>query len=235
MKAFFFSILLALPVCVFSQNGNVYSIDDAPSNNLSTVITLGYVNKYWQTDFGSRVVNENFWGQEGKKIHGVQVGIGFQPCLPMGLGLSSGLYYEYYYSVSQAVKDAGYDDFREHNLYLPIHALYRIPIKPLINIGLYGGIGFNWAMWGSYNVDVYYRGSDWTHSRVEEWQKYGNGENPRHLNAQWEAGCFVRIHRYQLAFTYSRGLTNHHLYKGYKTQQNKIGITLGVEINGDYD
>lgn len=199
-------------------------------------LSLGYVNKYWRTDMGDKVIRENIWGEEGKKIHGVQVGVLLQPCLPVGLGLHSGLFYEYYYSVSQAVKNAGYDDFREHNLYLPLHALYRLPITTDASVSIFGGLGFNLAMWGSYNNSVrvrHYDGTLTTDSYVGEWQKYGNGEWPRHFNAQWEIGCSARINIFQLRFTYSRGLTDHHFYDGYKTQQNKIGIS--IELVGALD
>ena len=234
------AFLLAMPICAFSQDSQKKTIIKK-TNNIDydeefAAGVIGYVNKTWRTDFGDRVVNENIWGEEDKRIHGVQIGIDIHPCLPMGLGIKSGLFYEFYYSESQSVKDAGYDDFREHNLYLPIHALYRIPFSRLVSLNFYGGIGFNWAMWGTYNNDYILRngyGQREKDSRIEAWHKYGNGENPRHLNAQWEAGCFIKYKWFQLGFTYSRGLTDHHLYNGYKTQQNKIGIAFGLELNED--
>ena len=200
-------------------------------------LSVGYVNKYWQTDFDGRIVKENIWGEEGKKIHGVQVGVHLTPCLPIGLGIHSGLFYEYYYSVSDILKEYGFNDFREHNLYMPLHGLYRIPLSPLSSISVFGGLGFNWAMWGSYNRDRVVRDIFGQVSGVEsafaEWHHYGNGEWPRHMNVQWEVGCCVRIETVQLRFTYSRGLTNHKLYTGYETRQNKIGISLEFAAKKD--
>lgn len=245
MKKILFAFLAMMPIYCFSQETQVHGNSSASYKwtdmftgahaDVFGGITVGYVNKYWRTDFGrGNVVHENIWGQENKRIHGVQVGFSFQPLIPCGLGLHTGLFYEYYYSVAQAVKDAGFDDFREHNLYMPLHAMYRIPITMNSSFSVFGGIGFNWAMWGSYNNDYIYRNFDGervTDSRVEEWQHYGDGW-PRHWNTQWEAGCFLRVKMIQLGFTFSRGLTNHRLYDGYKTQQNKIGISLSY-VFGD--
>lgn len=244
----FFSLLFVLAFsAVMPQAMRAACLDD--ENNSWTAqfsgghsdalygITLGYVNKDWCTDFGDQVLHENIWGQENKRIHGVQVGLTFQPCLPVGLGLHTGLFYEYYISVSQAVKDAGYDDFTEHNLYLPLHGMYRIPFTRESSLMLFGGLGFNWAMWGTYNRD--YVGRDYFsfdlfhESRPIKYQQYGRGEWPRHFNTQWEVGAQLRINMVQLGFTYSRGLTNHKFYDGYKTYQNKIGISLSLVLGND--
>lgn len=246
MKKIIIVVLAMIPLCSFSQqtqtDGN-YSRSHKWTDMFTGAhadvfggITVGYVNKYWRTDFGNHVVHENIWGEENKRIHGLQIGFSFQPLIPCGLGIHTGLFYEYYYSVSQAVKDAGYDDFTEHNLYMPLHGMLRIPITTFSSISLFGGLGFNWAMWGSYNKDYVSRGFNGekiVDSRVEEWQHYGNGEWPRHFNTQWEAGCLLRIRMIQLGFTYSRGITNHHLYKDYNTQQNKIGIALSFVFGDD--
>jgi hypothetical protein len=243
MKTFLISFLMLASLGCYAGNELTDTQGSLPQNSewedlfygghsdpIATLV-LGYVNKDWTTDFGDHVFHENIWGQEGKRIHGFQAGVGVQPCLPMGLGIHSGLFYEFYYSVSQAVKDAGYDDFREHNLYLPLHAMYRLPISRVSSFNVYGGLGFNWAMWGSYNVDDarwYYDGT-----RVVNWQKYGDGQWPKHLNVQWEVGCGVRIDMVQLNFTYSRGITDHEFYKGYHTRQNKIGISLSFVLDDD--
>lgn len=244
----FFALLALLPLGCLVQQAQASMPGDSGSQSWTSMfsgghsdvfggITLGYVNKDWRTDFGDYVLHENIWGQENKRIHGVQVGLTLEPCLPSGLGLHSGLFYEYYISVSDVVKDAGYDDFTEHNLYLPLHAMYRIPFTRDSSLSLFGGLGFNWAMWGTYNNEEVFRnfwyGEEYYHNHVGEYQQYGNGEWPRHLNAQWEVGCFFRINMVQLGFTYSRGLTNHHFYDGFKTQQNKIGISLNLVFGDD--
>ena len=231
MQSRLFKVVSIVILMAFSVGSQAQNLFTGGHNDAWVGVSLGYVNKYWQTSFGDRLVKENIWGEEGKRIHGVQAGVQLQPCLPIGFGLHSGLFYEYYYSVSQAVKDAGYDDFREHNLYLPLHAMYRLPLSRNTSLSFFGGLGFNWAMWGSYNNTEKVRdwdGSLYSESHVMQWQHYGNGEWPRHLNAQWEIGCCARINMVQLRFTYSRGLTDHHLYEGHKTLQNKIGISIEI-------
>ncbi|MBQ9641652.1 MAG: hypothetical protein IJV06_08835 [Bacteroidaceae bacterium] len=204
--------------------------------------TVGYVSKDWRTDMDGRIVHENLWGETDKRMHGMQIGFTYQPCLPIGAGIHTGLFYECYFSVSRAVRDAGYNDFTEHNLYLPIHALWRLPLSQQASISLFGGIGFNWAISGTYNEryrEYVYDGYNlWAAlgipvgghyiegSRIGEYQKYGQGDWPRRLNMQWEFGCNIRYKNFQLGFTYSIGDTNHEFYRGYKTRQDKLAINL---------
>ena len=209
--------------------------------------TIGYVSKDWRTDMDGRVVHENLWGEHDKRMHGMQMGFTYQPCLPIGAGIHTGLFYECYFSVSQSVRDAGYDDFTEHNLYLPIHLQWRLPITQQASISLFGGIGLNWAISGTYNEryrEYIYDGYNlWAAigfpvggryvegSRIGEYKKYGQGDWPRRLNMQWEFGCHLRYKYFQLDFTYSIGDTNHEFYRGYKTRQDKLAICLSFVTN----
>ncbi|MBQ9362096.1 MAG: hypothetical protein IJT97_01615 [Bacteroidaceae bacterium] len=211
--------------------------DDAPFG-----FTMGYVNKDWRTDLDGQVIHENLWGEQNKRMHGMQIGFIYQPCLPIGAGIHTGLFYECYFSVSQKVRDAGYDDFTEHNLYLPIHLQWRLPITQQASISLFGGIGLNWAISGTYNE--YYReyvydgynllaaiglipnGYYVEGSRIGKYQEYGQGDWPRRLNMQWEFGCNLRYKNFQLGFTYSIGDTNHEFYRNYKTRQDKLAINI---------
>ena len=218
---------------VSAQTENLFSGGHA---DVPLGITIGYVSKDWRTNFDGNVFRENLWGQEDKRLHGLQLGVTYQPCLPIGAGIHTGLFYECYLSVSSAVRDAGYDNFTEHNLYLPLHLQWRLPFSEKFSLSLFGGVGFNWAMWGTYNEhyrEYYYDGNLissviglYDGTRVGEYQKYGQGNWPRHLNMQWEFGCNVRYKAFQLGFTYSIGDTNHEFYAGYKTRQDKIAINF---------
>ncbi len=219
------------PVGTSNQSVSWFDLFTGSHNDLPLFLQVGYVNKDWRTDFGDKVIHENFWGQLDKKIHGLQIGLNYQPCAPSGFGFRMGLFYEFYYSVSSAVHDAGYDDFREHCLYVPLHALYRIPFTRNHSLILFGGIGVNWSMFGTFNNEYYDRWDDsWT-SIPEKFQQYGNNEWPRRLNMQWEVGANLRLSQFLLGFTYSRGLTNHRFYDREFTQQNKLAFSLGIFLD----
>lgn len=206
----------------------------AAGNEKSTLdFTIGYVNKNWHTDFGRFEVDENPWGEQGRRLHGLQLGVAYQPTLNFGLGLRTGLFCECYISFSDAVTMANHDDFTEYSLYMPLHALWRVPVCSDFSFSLFGGIGFNWALYGAYNDNYWaptynsYGSVYWErHSVPTEYQKYGNGVWPRHMNVQWEVGGQLRIKSIQAAFTYSQGITNHGFYSGYKTRQDKIGLSI---------
>lgn len=222
--------------------------------------SLGYVNKDWRTNFGSRVFHENFWGQEDKRLHGIQLGFTFQPCLKMGLGIHTGLFYEIYLSNASAVKDMNWDSFQEHNFYIPLHLMYRLPITRTIALHIYGGIGLNWAFRGEYRVldgvtygtDFGWNGLFSTHRYENRHYQYGSqvyGKDgwPRRLNLQGELGAALRFSQFQIQFMYSWGMTNHHFYdnfdpdkgkneegfnpKNYNTYQNKLSISFGYMTN----
>lgn len=202
-------------------------------------LTFGYVNKSWRTNFGDYIYKESPWGEENKRLHGMQIGVLYQPCFDFGLGAHTGLFYELYISCKNPVVEKGkHDEFTEHDLYLPLHAMWRFPISTDCSFSVYGGVGFNWAMYGTYNDYFWTIGPDMLPERTSvprKSQKYGNGEFPHHMNVQWEVGGQFRIKHFQAGFTYSFGATNHDFYEGYKTRQDKINISVSYvgSLTGD--
>lgn len=192
----------------------------------------GYVNKTWRTDFDGYSVNENFWGERDKRLHGMQVGFLYQPSIDVGFGrfgFNTGLCYELYLSVSPVVKDAGYDRYVESDIYIPLHATYSLPLARKCSLNLYGGIAMNWAIDGEFQEDYefydhYYR--EWVYDHYTDYQEFGNGRYPRHFNGQIEYGASLKFNNWSLGFTYSQGLTNHKLYKGFETIQNKMSFNI---------
>ena len=222
----------------YSSVSNYWTLFKGEHIDYPIGLSVGYVNKYWRTDFGNKVRHENIWGQLNKRIHGVQFGVFVQPCFNFGLGLHSGLFAEYYFSVASSVKDMGYDNFSEWGVYLPLHGMYRIPLSENAAIYLFSGLGFNLAISGTYNnyEDVRYYDLD-SHQYEYDHQlvtadrlHYGESDWPKRFNSQFEIGTSIRLHGAQFTFLYSRGLTNHNFYQGYKTTQDKIEITIGIAI-----
>lgn len=199
-------------------------------------LQIGYVNKVWTTEFDGYTWKENLWGQENKRLHGFQVGLIYQPCFTWGGGLHTGLLYEGYISEASGVKEMGWDKFYEHNLYLPAHLMYRLPFSTRSSLMLYGGLGFNWAIYGEYREYGHYAydyDGDRYYFGPREYQTYGRNEWPRHMNVQAEIGANLRFDAFMVSFTYSRGLTNHNFYDGRKTRQDKLAITIAVAFGDD--
>ena len=241
MKKFLFISLLAMMTVSARAQYTNYGLFNGGHQDAPFGLVLGYVNKGWSTDFGSYTWHENLWGEKDKKLHGIQIGFQYAPCLPIGLGLDTGLFYECYISDSKVVHDYDFDNFSEHNLYVPIHAQWRFPLSRDISFSVFGGIGLQWAMYGSYNCEYGEVVYDWSYGRPyyryvsypEAWQQYGKGEWPHHFNLQWEVGGRFRVKNFQISASYAFGATNHDFYEGYKTRQNKLSIGLGYVFDLD--
>ena len=111
MKRFLSLLTLALAFCISANAQTTYfngGHQDAPLG-----FVLGYVNKYWSTDMNGSTIKENLWGQEDKRLHGFQMGVTYSPCLPFGLGIDTGLFYEAYISARGVVRAAGYDNITD--------------------------------------------------------------------------------------------------------------------------
>ena len=256
-RTIFNLILFFFPVAVAAQNEHVQQDTlqvECVSSNDSTIVNLkrirwkdffkgkyhdyvgglafGYVNKDWVTDNGDNGrSHEDLWGRENRRLHGFQIGLIAQPCFKFGIGLHAGFFYEMYKSENHIIKDAGYDNFMEHNFYIPVHAMYRIPIVNKISLTPYFGIGLNCAMIGCYNTEYlenYSDGSYRTKNHREKSLKYGGGQYPKRLNGQLEAGVNFSYKIYQVGFTYSHGLNNHKTHLPQRTIQNKLAFTLAL-------
>ena len=212
-----------------------YDYDSDFDASLSFV--LGYVNKTWNTDMDGITKKENFWGEPNKRLHGVQIGFLYQPSANLGtvsFGLSTGLCLETYFSSSPYVtKEAGYDRYTEMGTYIPLHAKLTIPLSYRCSLSLHGGVGMNLAIVGTFEEDHDYYDYRY-HERYTEtfydYQDFGEGRYPKRLNFQTEYGASFMISDWSVNFTYSQGLTDHRLYKGYKTYQNKINIGVSYSF-----
>lgn len=200
-------------------------------------IVIGYVSKQWRSEYTKGFTqSENFFGEKNKRLHGIQVGLQAGHTFNYGLGIQSGIYFEAYFSSSDAVKERGYDRFNEEDLYIPLHLQYRIPFTRNYGISLYGGIAWQWAIDGKFRdygyTDYDYNGNS-HYWGPQEYQRYGNGW-PKHSNWQVEAGFKLRLDMVQVSLGYSYGLTNHRLYNedcggfAIKSRQDKLTCSVGL-------
>ena len=182
-------------------------------------LSVAYVQKQMVTDGNGEKLKENgVWDDgEDKWLRGFQVGIRIQPCLSFGLGLSTGLFYELYLSSNDKYD---YKKFQEHNIYVPVHALFRLPFSEKFAISLSGGLGFNYAVYGAYTGDNLESKTDF----------YGEPAFAKRFNMAAEVGLGIRFKSVQLNAVYAKGITNHKSYDsvgpGYDTNVNKLSIGI---------
>jgi len=184
-------------------------------------VAIGYVQKQMVTKGEGEKVKENgVWNDgEDKWLHGMQVGVFGQPCFSWGLGLYTGLFYEAYLSSNGSGNSDEYEDFQEHNIVVPVHALYRLPFGKTCALNVHGGLGLSYVVYGAYKADDYEDNSDF----------YGEDGSPKRFNMALEVGLDFRVGPVQVGFLYSKGLTDHGVYSSYgdyKTTYNKIGINV---------
>jgi len=202
---------------------------------------MGYVNKSWRCTYATAgTLREDFWGFPNSYLHGIQVGGLYTPSFDWGLGLRTGLYFEFYNSVSPYVRDYC-NNFSEIDLYIPVHASFRIPITNDVSFNVFGGVGFQLAMDGKY---FKYTGRTWwTFRRLyreyyTQRQVYGVDGWPHKVNWQGEVGASLRIKIVTLNFTYSWGLNEHGIMNTFddgltyetalKSRQDKMEASIAV-------
>lgn len=194
-------------------------------------ISMGYVQKQIVTSGNGEKVKESpaWFGGDSKWLHGFQIGIGVHPCFKFGLGFYSGVYYEMYISSND---EYDLSSFQEHNIYIPAHALFRIPFGDKVALWVHGGLGFNIGIAAAYKADD----SDYNEDLTDYYgEPVFNTENfdiygPKRLNMTAEIGLNIRIKGLAIGATYSKGITDNECYQdagdGYKTKMNKLAFNI---------
>lgn len=128
---------------------------NSPKTNASWGISAGYVSKQWEKSLAT--------GEQTKMglyndswLHGIQLGIRFNPLFKYGFGLDMGLFYEYYHNRSSQITEIVnggelkyFKTFSEHALRLPIHLEYRLNFSKEFQIFFYGGAAAEYILSGS--------------------------------------------------------------------------------------
>ncbi len=191
-------------------------------------VALGYVQKQLVTKgYGEQLKENGMWDDgEGKWLRGMQAGVHFQPAFSWGLGLYTGLFWEMYISFND---NYDYNMYTEHDLYLPIHAYYRIPFSRSVALKIHGGLGLSYAIAGTFSqTDDYYGYEDYNDA-------LGSDYFPGRLNCTLDIGISFRIKNVQINASYCKGFNNHKSYESigedYKTTQNKISISASWIIS----
>ncbi|MBQ9077273.1 MAG: hypothetical protein IJY31_05460 [Muribaculaceae bacterium] len=202
-------------------------------------VSIGYVSKQYVTTGYGEKLKENIWGEPNKSMHGLSFGFHFTPAFQWGLGLYTGLSYELYFSSTDMSEWDPYELAIEHCLYLPVHAYYRLRLGENCHIAIHGGVGFDYAVAGTlsapssdsdtYSYDYYEVGYD------DISVPYGDDAWPKRFNISGEIALDFRIKSVMLTALYSRGITDHKMYRylgdEYKSKQNKLGISISWVIS----
>lgn len=184
-------------------------------------LRAGLVSKRFGTYFGpGDRYHENIWGQQGRFMNGLQLGMTFQPTAWNGVGFRSGAFYELYFANGQGVRDLGYNRFTEHDLYLPFNLAYNVRLDRGVDLNFTTGPAFNIALAGVYR--------SWGRNGSVDFQDYGNYDRPDRINAMWEFGAQFRYDRFQVGLEYGLGLNDHEFYDNARTRQNKVTLSVAT-------
>ncbi|MDE6770522.1 MAG: hypothetical protein K2J78_12430 [Muribaculaceae bacterium] len=179
--------------------------------------SLGYVQKKWVYHAPDYTEGTNAFGED-KPMNGIQVGIRVDPQFGYGLGINTGLFYEYYFSKSDEMFDEGLQyhfTAEEHCLYMPIHFKYSLNFSKWFQLALYGGLGLDYGLKGR----IYMRCEGETLTSLN---MYNNELDMKRFNTSLEYGAAMRINHFQINFTVSKGLINMSDNDDYKVKLDKL-------------
>lgn len=164
-------------------------------------ISINYVNRSYSFKQAGTSKNYNIWGEE-KSMNGVQAGIVYQPYFGYGQGLSTGVYWQAFFT-SVDERD---DDFNSqmHTIWVPLEYQFRLPLAENFSIALNAGAAVEFGI----SNNVKFKGTDETISlgfgHNEEYDTY----MPKGVSFQWLAGVALQWKALQLEAKMIRGITD---------------------------
>lgn len=189
---------------------------DTDYNKRSWGFSFGYVNKQYVYTIKNGGVSDRFkynnWLEEDKMMHGIQMGIVYQPYFGYGQGLITGLFWQYFIGT---VPDYAADDSptdNEHNLMVPLLYQFRLPLAEDFSLYVCGGLEMVLGLSHS---------ASWSGDSDSDVQLgFGTNEDygflfPKQFQLYAPVGGGLQFKALQLEFKYAWGLTdNPHIYEG---------------------
>ena len=193
---------------------------DAPPMGL----TVAYVQKKYEVkQDGKTVYNGTLaaWddanGGNDDWLHGIKVGVQYQPTLRFGLGIYTGLYWEYYQTKTDKLDSGegdvttGFNKYREHSLSLPVQLFYNLPFASKVALALHGGVNLNYMLSRTYSGYIEnVNGLKLEHS----YNALKDADDilpmyPDRFNLFWEIGLQLRLGPIMLGAQLTRPITTH--------------------------
>ena len=205
-------------------------------------LSLGYVQKQWVWKTDEETAKFGAWDKNESYLAGMQVGVRVEPLFKYGFGLNTGLFYEYYQSLSD--KQTGtYTDmpgefeyratYSEHSLYLPLHLEYRLNLSKYFQLFVEAGPSIDFGLGAK--LTALADGDD--EPFFTETNIYRNSElgfpNKR-LNASFDFGAGFRLNKLQFNVGMSKGLLNISSNSDINITQNK-NLTASLSWMIPYD
>lgn len=179
-------------------------------------VSVGYIQKQWTIEENGEKEKCGLFDDD-KYLQGIQAGFRIDPQFGGGLGINTGLFYEYCWAKSDDMNNSYgtyHYTYEEHGLYLPLHLKFTMNFNKWFQLSLYGGAGFNYVLSGNAYLrsdgDTY--DSENVFSEEEDWKKF---------NMMLEYGISIRIKAVQIDFTQSHGLNNWSDTDGVKMKQGR--------------
>ena len=192
-------------------------------------LSLGYVQKQWDWKTNEGTAKYGAWDKDGTYLDGIQAGIRIEPLFKYGFGLSTGLFYEYYFSKSD--KQTGtYSDapgtfdynmnFSEHSLYLPLHLEYRANISENFQFFVEAGPSIDYGLSAKLTATEIGENTPF-YTETDIYRNSEIGFPSERFNVSLDFGAGIRLGGLQLNVGTSRGLMNISNNPNISIKQNK--------------
>ena len=188
-------------------------------------LTAAYVQKQYRIKSGGSTIYKGtatIWDEEeggnNQWLHGLRVGVHYQPTFGFGLGLYTGLFYEYFRSTTDKFdinKEEGltsdFSKFQEHALSLPVEVFYNLPFASKIALAFHGGFEGNFTVARTYSglVQIYdgIKYEDSYNALKDEDGFFP--ELPGMFTLYWQIGAQLRLGPIMLGAQLTRPVTKH--------------------------
>ena len=175
--------------------------------------SMGYVQKkvdFYYTD-DSKETTDLAWNYKPNDFtNGLRLGLHFQPCFSWGLGIYTGLFFEYYYShtpsknkVTTDTEDGlladAYTSFSEKAISFPLHLYFRVPFSEEFAVSLHGGINADYLFGATYkDKDGYW---------MTYTPSYGTEVRYEHINLEYAISAGIQYEWALIEATWFNGIT----------------------------
>ncbi|MCM1152918.1 MAG: DUF4397 domain-containing protein [Muribaculum sp.] len=187
-------------------------------------LTAAYVQKKYEIKFngdklysGSLVNWDETEGGNGDYLHGLKVGVQYQPTFKFGLGLLTGLFWEYYrsstdrFDIGDDGLSADFNKYQEHHLTMPVQVFYNFPFASKVALAFHGGIEMDYTLAQSYSGYV----EEYNGIRFEDsYNVLKDADDllpqyPGVFSLYWQVGAQLRLGPVMLGAQISRPITSH--------------------------